>query len=254
MIKVMIHGYNGNMGKTVARLLENDTDCVVVSGVSNVPDTDNTPFETYCNIFNCNDKVDVIIDFSTATAVPNLLEYAVSKKIPVVLCTTGLSDETLKLVDEASKEIAVFKSANMSLGINLINSIIKKYSEVLYNNNFDIEIIEKHHNKKIDAPSGTALLLADTIRDSLDDNIKYVNDRSQTNEKRTKSEIGIHAVRGGTIVGEHSVIYAGLDEVVEIKHQATSKEVFAVGAVKACKFVANKPAGLYNMTDIMESL
>ncbi len=250
-IKVIIHGLMGNMGKTVQNLVENDENMELVAGVDRNAKDGDFSFKTFGNIYNCHVKADVIIDFSTASATNDLLNYCKEKNIPLVLCTTGLSDETLQLVDETSKEVAIFKSANMSLGINLVNGLLKKVSTLLYDSGFDIEIIEKHHNQKIDAPSGTALLLADTIKNTIDDNQNYVYDRSQTREKRDKREIGIHAVRGGTIVGDHSVLYAGNNEIIEINHKATSRDVFAVGAINASKFLAGKPAGLYSMDDLI---
>ncbi len=250
-VRVIIHGLMGNMGKTVQRLVENDENMELVAGIDRNAKESDFSFKTFGNIYNCNVKADVIIDFSTASATDDLLYYCKEKKIPLVLCTTGLSDETLKNLEETSKEVAIFKSANMSLGINLVNGLLKKVSHLLYNTGFDIEIIEKHHNQKIDAPSGTALLLADTIKESIDDNQKYVYDRSLERKKRDKNEIGIHAVRGGTIVGDHSVLFAGNNEIIEINHQATSREVFAVGAINASKFLANKDAGIYNMDDLI---
>lgn len=252
MIKIIMNGYNGKMGKVICDIVNNDSKCEIVAGIDIT--TSNAVFPTYININDCDMPADVIIDFSTATAVPEVLKYALEKKIPVVICTTGLSEETIKQMEEASKIIPVFKSANMSLGINLIASLLKKAVDILDNSDFDIEIVEKHHNQKIDAPSGTALLLADAINEKMGNKYNYVYDRSQKREKRSKKEIGLSAVRGGSIVGEHSVIFAGKDEVIEFKHSAYSKEVFAVGAVKAAKFVAGKPAGKYDMQDIMEEL
>ncbi len=200
---------------------------------------------------DCTVDADVIIDFSTATAVPALLEFSKAKKIPVVVCTTALSDETMELISEASKSVAVLKSANMSIGVNLLLELVQKATQILYDANFDIEIVEKHHNQKIDAPSGTAMALADAINEAMDQQFHYVYDRSQTREKRERKEIGIHAVRGGNIVGDHDVIFAGRDEVIELTHRATSREVFAVGAVKAAKYLASQGAGFYTMKDVL---
>ncbi len=248
MIKIIMNGYNGHMGHTICNIVSKDNECDIVAGIDIT--TSNATFPTFININDCDMPADVIIDFSTAKAVDDVIKYAVEKKIPAVICTTGISEDTLNKINEASKVIPVFKSANMSLGINLI----KKAVSILDENGFDIEIVEKHHNKKIDAPSGTALLLADAANAAMNDKFEYVYDRSEKREKRSKSEIGIHSVRGGTIVGEHSVVFAGQDEVIEFNHTALSKDVFAVGAVKAAKFIAGKPAGMYDMQDIMESM
>lgn len=252
MTKIIMHGCNGHMGRVICGLVQNDADAEIAAGVDIT--ASNAPFPTYTNINDCDIPADVIVDFSTASAVPAVIEYAVNKKLPVVICTTGLSEDTLKMLDEASKKIAVFKSANMSVGINLIASLLKKYSDILYREGFDIEILERHHNQKIDAPSGTALMLADAVNEGVSDDMQYVYDRSQVREKRQKNQLGISAVRGGTIVGDHEVIFAGKDEVIEFTHSAYSKEVFAVGAVKAAKFVAGKPAGRYDMQSVMEEI
>ena len=254
MTKIIMHGYQGRMGRVICEICATSEKCEIVAGIDPMPNTLSVPFPTYSTIDDCDMPAHVIIDFSTATAVPNLLNYAKSKKIPIVLCTTGLSNEILELANEASKSVAVFKSSNMSLGINLISNLLKKTSQLLLDSGYDIEIIEKHHNRKIDAPSGTALFLADTIQSSVTEDLSYVYDRSATREKRTKHELGIHAVRGGTIVGEHTVLFAGRDETIELSHSALSKEVFAVGALKAAQFLAGKPAGLYDMQDLMDEL
>jgi 4-hydroxy-tetrahydrodipicolinate reductase len=196
--------------------------------------------------------VDVVIDFSNAGAVDELLDYCVKKSLPVVLCTTGLSDEQLKKVDECSEKIAVLKSANMSMGINLLLKLLKDAAKVLAPAGYDIELVEKHHNQKLDAPSGTALALADSINDAMGNEYEYVYDRSQVRKKRDAKEIGISAVRAGTIVGEHEVIFAGTDEVIEFKHTAYSRSVFAKGAVEAGKFLAGQPAGMYDMGDVIQ--
>ena len=187
-------------------------------------------------------------------AIPALLDFVEERKIPVVLCTTGLDEELLKRVDEVSKKVAVLKSANMSIGVNLLFALVQKAALALQDSGFDIEIVEKHHNQKIDAPSGTALAIADAINEVSDNRYNYVYDRSQVREKRTADEIGIHAVRGGNIVGEHEVMFAGKDEIIEINHRAMSKEIFAVGAVKAAKYLAGKPAGFYTMKDVLKDI
>ena len=193
----------------------------------------------------------MVVDFSNAGAVDALLDYCVEKKLPVVLCTTGLSEEQLNKVAEASKEIAVLKSANMSLGINLLLKLLQDAAKVLAPAGYDVEVVERHHNQKVDAPSGTALALADSVNEALNKEYHYVYDRSQVRQKREKKEIGISAVRGGTIVGEHEVIFAGTDEVVEFKHTAYSRSVFAKGAVEAGKFLAGKAPGMYDMGDVV---
>lgn len=252
MTRIIMHGYNGKMGQVICRLVNEDPDCEIVAGID--ISNNNAIFPTFNNINDCDMPADVIIDFSTASAVDNVLNYAVLKKMPIVICTTGLSEITLKNIEEATKVIPVFKSANMSLGINLIANILKKYASVLYDSDFDIEITERHHNQKIDAPSGTAILLADAVNESVDNKLEYVYDRSSVREKRSKNQLGFSVVRGGTIVGDHSVIFAGNDEVIEFSHSAYSKEVFAVGAVKAAKFLSGKSAGKYDMQSIMNNL
>ena len=252
MLKIIVHGYNGKMGRAICDITGKKSDCEVVAGIDVFPSASGIPFPTFTNINDCDMRADVIIDFSVAHAVPAIIDYAVRNKTPLVLCTTGLSDQTLELIETSSKEVAILHSANMSVGINLIANLLSKVVSVLDDSNFDIEIVEKHHNQKIDAPSGTALLLADAIKKASANNYDYIYDRSKTREKRSANEIGIHAVRGGTIVGEHSIIFAGKDEVIEISHSAASKEIFAVGAIKAAKYLAGKPAGLYSMNDVMQ--
>ena len=204
------------------------------------------------SIKECDVKADAIIDFAVTAAIDDLLDYAVETKTPVVVCTTGLSAQQLDKVNEASKSVAVLRSANMSLGINTLMKVLKIATDVLAHRGFDIEIVEKHHNQKVDAPSGTALALADCINQELNNEYDYTYDRSNVREKRKKNEIGISAVRGGTIVGEHEVIFAGTDEVIEIKHTAYSKAIFAKGAIDAAKFLAGKEAGMYNMADVID--
>ncbi|MDD4842721.1 MAG: 4-hydroxy-tetrahydrodipicolinate reductase [Anaerotignum sp.] len=249
MINIIMHGCGGKMGQVVAEIVGNDDACQIVAGID--PRLPAVNFPVFATPADCTVDADVIIDFSTATAVPALLEFSKAKNIPVVVCTTALSDETTELLKETAKSVAVFKSANMSVGINLLMELVQKAAQILYDANFDIEIVEKHHNQKIDAPSGTAMALADAINEAMDQQFHYVYDRSQTREKRERKEIGIHAVRGGNIVGDHDVIFAGRDEVIELRHQATSREVFAVGAVKAAKYMAFKDPGFYSMKDVL---
>lgn len=222
----------------------------IVAGVD-LYDGIKNDYPVFPNISLCDVEADAVIDFSNAQAVDDLLVYCVDKQVPVVLCTTGLSGEQLQKVDEASRQVAVLKSANMSLGINMLLELLKKAAATLAPAGFDMEIVEKHHNQKLDAPSGTALALADSMNEALDEKYNYVYDRSQERKKREKYEIGISAVRGGNIVGEHEVIFAGQDEVIEFKHTAYSKAVFAKGAVQAAKFLAGKPAGFFDMSDVI---
>ena len=249
MIKIIMHGCGGKMGRVIAELIDGETDCSIVAGID--PGMPRLAFPVFPDPASCNILADVIIDFSTAAAVPALLAFAKEREIPVVVCTTALSSETTAQLSETANTVAVLKSANMSVGVNLLLDLVQRAASILADANFDIEIVEKHHNQKIDAPSGTALALADAINQALDEKYHYIYDRSEIHEKREKTEIGIHAVRGGSIVGEHDVIFAGRDEVIEINHRATSREVFAVGAVQAAKFLAGKPAGLYTMKDVL---
>lgn len=251
MINVIMHGCNGKMGRVITNLVENDENIQIVAGVDAYTGIDNI-YPVFSSVKECTVKADAIIDFSTATAIDDLLEYAVSTQTPVVLCTTGLSAEQLDKVNAASKKVAVLKSANMSLGVNTLMKILRVATEVLAQRGFDVEIVEKHHNQKVDAPSGTALALADCINQVLNNEYDYTYDRSTVRKKRDKKEIGISAVRGGTIVGEHEVIYAGTDEVIEIKHTAYSKAIFAKGAIDAAKFLAGKSAGMYDMADVID--
>lgn len=250
MIKMIMHGCNGKMGQVISGIVAEDAQAEMAAGID-VHDNGSNSYPVFSDITACNVQADVIIDFSTAGAVDALLDYAVEKQIPVVLCTTGLSEEQLAHVEAASKKVAILKSANMSLGINTIMKLLQDAAKVFAPAGYDIEIVEKHHNQKLDAPSGTAIALADSINEAMDHRYEYIYDRSQRREKRDGKELGISAVRGGTIVGEHEVIFAGTDEVIEIKHTAYSKAVFAKGAVEAGKFLAGKAPGLYNMSDVI---
>ncbi len=250
MTNVIMHGCNGKMGQTIVGLIADDDEIVLAAGVDAYDEGKNS-FPVFKNIKDCNVKADVIIDFSAAPAVDGLLDYCVEQQIPCVLCTTGLSDAQLKKVEEASKKTAILKSANMSLGINMLMKLLKEVALVLAPAGFDVEIVEKHHKLKVDAPSGTALALGDSVNEALNKEYEYVYDRSQRREKRPQKEIGFSAVRGGTIVGEHDVIFAGADEVVTFSHTAYSKAVFGKGAVQAAKFLKGKPAGLYSMSDVI---
>lgn len=251
MTKIIMHGCNGKMGKVISNLVAQDTTATIVAGIDPTLET-NFDYPVFSSIKACDIKADVIIDFSIADAVDTMLDDAKDKKLPVVLCTTGLTQMQIAKVHETATSIPVLFSANMSLGVNLLVNLVQKATSVLTNANFDIEIIEKHHNQKVDAPSGTALYIADAINETLHHTYDYTYDRSTTHEKRSKKEIGIHAVRGGSIVGEHSVIFAGQDETVEIHHYAHSKNIFAIGAINAAKFISNQPIGMYNMGDVIQ--
>ena len=250
MTRIIMHGCNGKMGQVITGLCKEDENAKIVAGIDVVDNRDNG-YPVFTDIDACDVEADVIIDFAAAVAVDKLLDYAKNKKIPVVLCTTGLTPDQINKVAETSKDVAILKSANMSLGINTIMKLLKDAANIFAPAGFDIEIVEKHHNQKVDAPSGTALALADSINEARNNEYEYVYDRSQVRKKREKKELGISAVRGGTIVGEHEVIFAGVDEVIEIKHTAYSKSVFAKGAVEAAKFLAGKTNGMYDMSDVI---
>lgn len=250
MVKIIMHGCNGKMGQVITDMVKNDDTAEIVAGIDVVDNRDNG-YPVFTDIDACDVPADVIIDFAAAVAVDKLLDYSVKHKIPVVLCTTGLSEAQIAKVEEASKKVAVLRSANMSLGINTLMKLLKEAANIFAPAGYDIEIVEKHHNQKVDAPSGTAIALADSINEARNNEYEYVYDRSQVRKKRDKRELGISSVRGGTIVGEHEVIFAGVDEVIEFKHTAYSKSVFAKGAVEAGKYLAGKPAGLYNMSDVI---
>lgn len=251
MIKVLMNGCNGKMGQMITGLIAEDADVEIAAGVDKYTGISNA-YPVFESITACDVEVDVIIDFSNALGVDELLDYCVEKKLPVVLCTTGLSKEQLDRVNEVSGKTAVLKSANMSMGINLLLKLLKDAAKVLAPAGYDMELVERHHNQKLDAPSGTALALADSMNEALDNEYHYVYDRSQVRQKRDKKEIGISSVRGGTIVGDHEVIFAGTDEVIEFKHTAYSRSVFGKGAVEAAKFLAGKPAGMYDMSDVIQ--
>lgn len=249
MTKIILNGCNGKMGQVISRLAEEDESVTITAGFD-IADNLQNPYPVYTAPTDYTGEADVIIDFSHPSALSGLLAYAMQRNMPIVVATTGLSAEQKDELTAASRKIPVFFSANMSLGINLLIALAKKATSIL-EGNFDIEIVERHHNQKIDAPSGTALAIADAISDTLEMPAEYVYDRHSVRRKRKKTEIGLHAVRGGTIVGEHEVIFAGTDEVIELKHSAASKEVFAVGSLKAAKFMTGKPAGMYSMTELI---
>lgn len=250
MTRVIMHGCNGRMGQVITGIVKADPEVTMVAGVD-VSDHIQNEYPVFKNIAECDVEADVIIDFSNASAVDGLLAYSAEKNVPVVLCSTGLSEEQLAKVKETSTKVAVLKSANMSLGINLLMKLLKEATGVLSPAGYDVEIVEKHHNQKLDAPSGTALALADSVNEAANNQYEYVYDRSQVRQKRDKKELGISAVRGGTIVGEHDVLFCGIDEVITFSHTAYSRSVFAKGAVQAAKFLAGKPAGMYDMQDVI---
>lgn len=247
---IIITGCSGKMGASVINAASGRDDVNIAAGVD-IAAPVNADFEYAKDFSALTAEADVIVDFSNPAVLSSMLEYAQAKKLPVVICTTGFSDEQLKMIDEASKNIPIFRSGNMSLGINLIIELAKKASAVLVDG-FDIEIIEQHHNLKLDAPSGTALMIADAVKEVKTD-AEYVYDRHSYRKKRDKREIGIHSVRGGNIVGEHEIIFAGQDEILKISHSARSKTVFAVGALNAAVFLKDKQPGMYNMSDLLSS-
>ena len=251
MVRAIMHGCNGHMGQVITGLIKDDPEIEIVAGVDPVDCRDNG-YPVFPSIDKCTVEADVIIDFTSAKAVDGLIAYSAEKKVPVVLCTTGLSEEQLKSLEEASSQVAVLRSANMSLGINMLMKILQDAAKILVPAGFDIEIVEKHHNQKKDAPSGTALALAESMNEALGNQYHYVYDRSSVHEKRDPKEIGIASVRGGSIVGDHDVIFAGKDEVITFNHTAYSKAIFAKGALEAAKFLAGKEPGLYDMSDVVQ--
>ncbi len=251
MIRIIMHGCNGRMGQMISDICKEEEEVKIVAGID-VAEVQNLSYPVFTDITKCDVKADVMIDFSTAKAADAVLDYCVEKQLPLVFCTTGLSEEQLKKMDLASEKIPILKSANMSLGINILFELLQRAAKVLAAAGFDIEIVEKHHNQKLDAPSGTALALADAVNDALNGAYEYTFDRSTERKKRESSEIGISSVRGGTIVGEHEVIFAGKDEVIELKHTAYSRAVFGKGAVEAAKFISGKAAGYYDMQKVVE--
>ncbi len=251
MTRIIMCGCNGKMGRVISQLVKEDGNAEIVAGV----DISGEQLDTYPvfkKVTECNVEADALIDFSAPVALDDILSVGIAKNLPLVLCTTGYNEEQLAKINEAAGKVAILRSANMSLGINLLLGLVQAAAKVLSDANFDIELVEKHHNQKVDAPSGTALALADAINEALNKEYNYKYDRSTERVKRDKKEIGISAVRGGTIVGEHEVIFAGTDEVIEFKHTAYSKAIFGKGAVSAAKFLAGKSAGMYSMKDVIE--
>lgn len=249
MVNIALVGCNGKMGHAVSAAVAKRDDCKIMFGIDLYGES-RFDFPVYDSFKAVSEKADVIIDFSNPDSLDDILNYAAEYSVPCVICTTGFSKEQVDKIKSASEKIAVFYSGNMSLGINLLIELTKKAAKVL-GNEFDIEIIEKHHNQKVDAPSGTALMIAESISETLEEEPQFIYDRHSYRKKRAKNEIGIHSVRGGTIVGEHDVIFAGHDEVVTISHQAQSKEVFAVGSVNAAVFLSSQNPGMYNMSNLL---
>lgn len=250
MTRIIMCGCNGKMGRVISQLVKEDENAEIVAGVD-ISGEGPEGYPVFRSIAECDVEADVVIDFSAPAALAEILSVGIQKNLPLVLCTTGYGKEDLERIEKTSEQVAVLRSANMSLGINLLLSLVQSAAKVLAEADFDIELVEKHHNQKVDAPSGTALALADAINEALEQAYTYKYDRSAERVKRDKKEIGISAVRGGSIVGEHEVIFAGTDEVIEMKHTAYSKAIFGKGAVSAAKFLAGKPAGMYSMKDVI---
>lgn len=249
MINILLSGCNGKMGQVISRMSEQYADLKIVAGYD-IADNRENKYPVFLDLQKCTVKIDVIVDFSNPAALDALMAFAVAKRLPIVVATTGLSSVQKSLLEKASESIPVFSSANMSLGINLLIDLVKKAAKIL-EQNYDIEIIEKHHNQKLDAPSGTALYIADSINSVLEHKQEYVYDRHSRRKKRSNTEIGIHAVRGGTIVGDHSVLFAGNDEIIEINHSAMSRDIFGTGALRAARFIHGKKPGMYEMDDLI---
>lgn len=250
MTRIIMLGCNGRMGQMITDIVRQDAEAEIVAGVDIVDNRENG-YPVFHSIQECDIAADAIIDFSSANEFESRIDYAVEKQIPIIVCSTGMTDEQLDYMEKASEKVAVLKSANMSLGVNLLIKLVKEAAKKLAADGFDVEIVEKHHNQKLDAPSGTALALADSINEEMGGQYEYVYDRSQVRQKREKKELGISAVRGGTIVGEHDVIFAGTDEVVTFSHTAYSRAVFAKGSVTAAKYINGKDAGMYDMADVL---
>lgn len=250
MVRIILCGCCGYMGRTVTDIVAADEDARIVAGVDLAAHGEKA-YPVFSNIADCDIEADVVIDFSSPKALDGILAYCTEKKVAAIFCTTGYTPEQMEQIRAAAGKTAVMKSANMSLGINMLLKLLKDAAKLLAPAGFDMEIVEKHHNLKVDAPSGTALALADSLNEALGQKYDYKYDRSQDRKKREKYEIGISAVRGGNIVGEHEVIFAGFDEVIEFKHTAYSKGVFAKGAVQAAKYMAGRPAGFYDMGDVV---
>ena len=251
MIRVIMHGCNGVMGQVITGMAKDMEGLTIVAGIDLKNDKENG-YPVYASLEECKEEADVVVDFASPKAADHLMDFCAEKKLGLVLCTTGLSEEQIKKVKETAEKTAVLRSANMSLGVNLLLKLVQEAAKVLASSGFDIEIVEKHHNQKKDAPSGTALALAESMNEALGNQYHYVYDRSSVHEKRDPKEIGIASVRGGSIVGDHDVIFAGKDEVITFNHTAYSKAIFAKGALEAAKFLAGKEPGLYDMSNVVQ--
>lgn len=252
MINIIIRGCNGRLGQVITDIVKNDGDTQVVAGIDLLQTAGGAnPYPVFEHLAECDIPADIVIDCSSPKGLTELLSVCLERKLPIVLCTTGFSEEQLAQVEEAAKEIAILRSANMSLGINTLAKLAEAAAKILAEAGFDMEIVERHHGRKLDAPSGTALLLADRMNRALGGKYHYTFDRSGRRQERDPQEIGISAVRGGTIVGEHELIFAGRDEVIELRHTAYSREVFGTGAVQAAKFLVGKKAGMYDMQGVV---
>lgn len=252
-IRIFLNGCNGRMGKVITDICSGEQGITIVAGAdtnASASSASSSAYPVYTAAADCREEFDVIIDFSHVLAFPFIMRFAEERKKPLVMCTTGLSDDDKKSLAALSAKSPVFYSANMSLGINVLVNLAAKAAEILYPG-FDIEIVEAHHNQKVDAPSGTALMIADALNDTLDNQMEYVYDRHDVRQKRDPKEIGLHAIRGGSIVGDHSVIFAGPEEVLTISHSAQTRNVFARGAVAAARFMSGKEAGMYSMKDLI---
>ena len=256
MTRIIVCGCFGRLGSAICRLAEDNSYVEIVAGVDIMPPSGGLAYPIYTDIAQCNTSADVAICCTRPSAIGEttaILDYCVKRQIPLVLCTTSLPPEILAMIGTATTKVAIFQSANLSLGLNLLANMLDRAAKLLYDTGFDIEITEKHHNKKLDAPSGTAYLLAGIINQALGGQMKYVHDRSRSPTERDRDEIGLHALRGGSIVGEHSILFAGQDEVIELKHIAQSRDVFAVGAIKAAMYIKGKPPGHYGMQDLINA-
>jgi len=249
MTRIILHGCLGAMGQAVRRIAD-DYEVQIAAGIMGEEATLSEGFPVFAQMVDCDIKADAILDFSLAEAVSPLLRYAAEHRIPTVVCTTGLTPAQEEELAETAKTTAIFYSSNMSLGISLLTTVLRQVSQILYGSGFDVEILEKHHNRKIDAPSGTAYMLANTVNSALGNMLEPTYDRSQRRERRGREELGLSSIRGGTICGEHSVIFAGKEEVLEFKHTAFSREIYAAGALKAAKYIKDKAPGIYTMESL----
>lgn len=250
MTKIILNGCNGVMGRTITDLVSQDEEAQIVAGVD-IADDGTKEYPVFSSLQECGVEADVLIDFSTPKILDRILDYCKEKKLPAVLCATGYDEQQLAAIEKAAEYSAIMRSANMSLGINTLIRLLQDAAKVFVAEGYDVEIVEKHHNQKLDAPSGTALALADSVNEAMDGQYEYIYDRSQRRQKRGQKELGISSVRGGRIVGQHDVIFAGVDEVVTFSHAAYSKAVFGKGAVAAAKFLKGKTSGRYDMSDVI---